>query len=480
MLTALFAVSSNGIVAPADFKEPLPWFGTNAGKKDLARFRAITMRADALIMGRRTRESIPAGLPYRRCLIISRTKHESRPGEEYFESVQSCIARIRTENLRRVYFIGGLNLLESMKPYISRYDITIIPEQYEGIRSEFLLKHADEKGDDAVTDNNFDVRNEKFFVRDEEQILRAIARAIRQPVQKDRTGVGSHQIFGRHMSFDLTGGRLPLITHRKTFLRGIFEELMWFIRGETDVRILQKKGVHIWDGNTSVESLAKAGLNYPPNTLAGPIYGWQWRNFGAEYKSKSSQNESGVIAMHHDMGQNATDKDKSGDQLGFIVHSIKTRATSRRLFMSAWNPQQQSEMCLPPCHISYQFHLEQDIADPEVYWLDCHYYQRSSDMVLALGWNIASAGLLTHMISWICGVRPRRLYGSYGNCHVYANHLNEAREIVGRPTHDPPVIKLKKIHSSENPITDLESIEWADLELHGYRCEPAIKLPLNS
>lgn len=484
MLTVLFAISESGIVAPENPNDPLPWSKTLAGKADMKRFQALTMNSDALIVGRKTWESIPVDkttgkrLPYRRCMIISRQKTESKSDEERYESVQQCITQIRTENLKRVYFIGGLNLLESMKEYITYYDITIIPEPkdkpYSGVKSEFLLKTYEENM--FLMNRRFNNSNEKrFFIRDEDQILRLIARAIQQPGRMDRTGVGSHQIFGEHISFDLTRGKFPLITHRKSFMRGMFEELMWFIRGQTNVQLLRDKKVHIWDGNTTAEYLKSRRLEkYEPHTLAGPIYGWQWRNFGGEYFPEDSSSDQKSVSAD------------GADQLGFIVREIKKRSNSRRLVMSAWNPRQEPDMCLPPCHILYQFHIEkvnpESGTDSDDYFLDCHYYQRSSDMTLALGWNIASASLLTYLIAKATGCQPRRLYASLGNCHVYSNHLEQARLIAGLPTFDPPRIEISepaKCDDNADPVKILESFEWGDIKIHEYKHGPTIKMPMN-
>lgn len=217
---------------------------------------------------------------------------------------------------------------------------------------------------------------------EEYQYLNHIKNIIQKGVKReDRTGVGTFSIFGAQMRYTLRDNIFPLLTTKRVFWRGVVEELLWFIRGSTNAFELSQKNVHIWDANSTREFLDSVGLKDREEGDLGPIYGFQWRHFGAEYKD-----------IHTDY------KNKGIDQLAHIINTIKTKPTDRRIIMCAWNPVDIPEMALPPCHCLVQFYVANDE-------LSCQLYQRSADMGLGVPFNIASYALLTYMIAHVTGLK---------------------------------------------------------------------------
>ena len=244
--------------------------------------------------------------------------------------------------------------------------------------------------------------------------------------------------FGEKMTFDLRDG-FPLLTTKKMGFKTILRELLWFISGSTNNKELQKKNVHIWDGNSSTEYMNKLGLDYKDGEL-GPIYGFQWRNFGGDYNKGT----------------------KGFDQIEYMINLIKKDPTSRRIIMSSWNPPDLDKMALPPCHILFQIYVDGEFIDGQM-------YQRSGDMFLGVPFNIASYSLLLHIIGKITNKVPRYLYHILGDCHIYSNHYSEVEEQLKRCTYKSPTIKLS------DEITDIYSINEDHIILNNYVSHPAIK-----
>lgn len=252
----------------------------------------------------------------------------------------------------------------------------------------------------------------------------------------DRTGTGTRSLFGVRMEFDLQNG-FPLITTKKVFFRGIVEELLWFLRGETNVKSLQDKGVHIWDEWAA------------PNGDVGPVYGKQWRAWPS------------VRAVKH--GMNTLVSQTTIDQLSDVINQIKGNPESRRMVISAWNPADIPDMALPPCHVLSQFYVTADGH------LDLQLYQRSGDMFLGIPFNIASYALLLHIVANECGVEPGRLIHVIGDAHIYHNHFDQVKEQLSREPRPFPQLEI---------VTDGEAMEgltYANFKLTGYNPHPAIK-----
>ena len=268
--------------------------------------------------------------------------------------------------------------------------------------------------------------------------------------KEDRTGTGTISLFGYSERFDLRNNRIPLLTTKKMFWKGIVEELLWFIRGETDSNLLSEKGVHIWDANGSKEFIEKRGIKGRRQGDLGPVYGFQWRHFGAEYTNADDDyTEKGI------------------DQLAKCIDQIKNNPDSRRIIMTAWNPKQLDQMNLPPCHLLVQFYVNNGE-------LSCSMYQRSADVGLGVPFNIASYSLLTHIIAKKCGLTAREFVYNIGDAHIYINHKKKIKEQMKRiPYFRPSQIKLKI-----DKETPLDKIRFEDIKLIGYMCHPAVKLKM--
>lgn len=292
---------------------------------------------------------------------------------------------------------------------------------------------------------------------EEKQYLDLMERIVRHGVRKDdRTGVGTHSLFGEMMKFDLSDHTLPLFTTKKVFWKGVIEELCWFMQGQTDSKILEEKGVNIWKGNTSREFLDKNELPYDEG-MAGPIYGWQWRNFGGDYNT-----EDGRVERNQNKWRRV---DELGvDQLTQIASDLCTDPHSRRHILTAWNPNQLFMMALPPCHVMAQFWVDNDRG------LHCSMYQRSCDMFLGVPFNVASYATLTHIMAKICNMKARSFTWMGGDCHVYSNHFDQVREQASRTPKAFPKLLIR-----EDMIFDFDNIQPHDFKIKDYNPHPAIK-----
>jgi len=284
---------------------------------------------------------------------------------------------------------------------------------------------------------------------EEMQYLNLIRKIIESGNQRgDRTGTGTLSLFGAQMRFSLRNGTFPLLTTKKVFYRGIAEELFWFIRGSTSAKELQDKNVRIWDGNSSREFLDSIGLHDREEGDLGPVYGFQWRHFGAEYTD-----------MHADYSG------KGVDQLAEVINRIKTKPNDRRIIMCAWNPADLNKMALPPCHCLVQFY----VADGE---LSCQLYQRSADMGLGVPFNIASYALLTVMIAHVTGLTPGDFVHTLGDAHVYSNHVEALKTQLEREPKEFPKIVIKR------QVEKIEDFNIDDFEVVGYQSHPKIVMDM--
>jgi len=298
-----------------------------------------------------------------------------------------------------------------------------------------------------------DIINPYFFSlkppHEEFQYLDAIRNIISTGVHKsDRTGVGTISKFGLTMKFDCSK-TFPLLTTKDTFWRGIVEELIWFINGDTNAKNLQEKKIHIWDGNASREFLDKLGFTNREEGDLGPVYGFQWRHSGAIYKT-----------MHDDY------KGEGIDQLMNVINDIKNNPDSRRIIMCAWNPKDLNLMALPPCHVLCQLYVE----DGEK--LSLQMYQRSADMGLGVPFNIASYSLLLYMIAQITGKKVGNFIHTIGDAHVYKSHLEALEKQLERIPRPFPILKINK------DVTEIDKFKFSDFQLVGYHPYPKIKMDM--
>ena len=273
-----------------------------------------------------------------------------------------------------------------------------------------------------------------------------LLRHVRQTgeVRKDRTGVGTLGIFGAQLRFDLAEG-FPLVTTKKVHTKSIIQELLWFLAGRTDNAWLTERGVSIWNEWATAEQCAKFGRGEGD---LGPVYGHQWRNFGATKKPDGTYNSDGV------------------DQIKLLVEQLKKNPASRRHLITGWNPLEADKVALPPCHTLYQFHVSTDNR------LSCQLYQRSADLFLGVPFNIASYSLLTHMIAQVTGLKPGHFVHTFGDAHIYSNHLEQVDLQCSREPRPLPRLIL-------NPeIKDLFAFKYEDITIEGYDPHPGIKAPV--
>lgn len=263
----------------------------------------------------------------------------------------------------------------------------------------------------------------------------------------DRTGTGTISRFGTQMRYSL-GEDFPLLTTKRVFWRGVAEELLWFIKGDTNANHLAEKGINIWTPNGSKDFLTNLGLGHREVGDLGPVYGFQWRHFGAKY-----------VDMHTDYTGQGT------DQLAEVINTIKTNPNSRRIIMSAWNPNDLGLMALPPCHTMCQFF----VMDGE---LSCQLYQRSGDMGLGVPFNIASYALLTVMIAHVCDLKPGDFVHTLGDAHIYSNHVEPLKEQLKREPKPFPKLNIKR------KITNIDDFTFEDFELVDYKCHPKIAMEM--
>lgn len=257
----------------------------------------------------------------------------------------------------------------------------------------------------------------------EEQYLDLIRNILDNGTWEEGRNGRTKSIFGNMMRFSLSDNKIPILTTKKTAWKTCLKELLWFIRGNTDNRILQEQGVHIWDGNTTREFLDSRGLHHYREGLIGPGYGFQWRQFNAEYNAETGSGiENGI------------------DQLQQIIDALKDPAqrTSRRLIMTAWNPLQLNQMALPPCHILCQFNVHDGNK------LSCSLYQRSCDVGLGVSFNIASYSFLTHLLAVHCGLVAHEFVYFMGNCHIYEDHVEPLKEVLNRKPFPFPTLLIKE------------------------------------
>lgn len=270
-----------------------------------------------------------------------------------------------------------------------------------------------------------------------------------QKRNRERTGVGTIAYFGTTMVFDV-GRSFPLLTTKRVNFNLVLEELLWFIRGDTNVQHLRDRGVHIWDGNTTREYLDSINLHDRAEYDAGPIYGFQWRHFGAKY----------IDCFTDYTGQGV-------DQLQNIIDLIRNDPENRRLVMSAWNPLDMDKMVLPPCHMQVQFYV-----NTEDNTLDCMMTQRSGDMGLGVPFNIASYALLMHMIAHVCDLKPGMFTHIIGDTHVYCNHLDNLAEQLRRKPRPFPQLIIKR------KVTSIDDFKFDDFEIVNYNPYPRIQLTM--
>ena len=316
---------------------------------------------------------------------------------------------------------------------------------------QYNLSEENERNINKISDNIFS--NIKKFEHEEYQYLNIVQHILDDGVWEEGRNGKTKSIFGNSMRFSLKDGKITILTTKKTAWKTCLKELLWFIRGETNNKILKEQGVHIWDANGSREFLDSRGLfNYEEDEL-GPIYGRQWRQFNKPFFSK---------------GQEDMTKEEGIDQLQQIIDALKdpNQRTSRRLIMTAWNPCQLVQMALPPCHILCQFNVHDGNK------LSCMMVQRSCDVFLGQPINIASYSFLTHLIAKHCGLQAYEFVYFMGNVHLYENAIEAAELQITREPFEFPTVSIKQVRENINDY------QVEDFEIRNYKSHEAIKVAM--
>jgi thymidylate synthase len=270
----------------------------------------------------------------------------------------------------------------------------------------------------------------------------------------DRTKIGTFALFGERLVFDLSDNTLPLLTTKFVPSNVVLKELLWILKGQTDSKILHDNGVKIWDLNGSKDFLNSRGFLDRDEGDLGPIYGFQLRHAGAQY----------VDSKTNYLG-------KGCDQLREVVQTIKTDPSNRRMIMSSWNVSQLNEMALPPCHCFVQFFVRQKL-------LDCQLYQRSADLGLGVPFNIASYAFLVHLIASWCDLKPGRFVHTFGDVHVYANHVDALQTQLARQPYKFPTVEFVGTFGL-NDLSNLSMDEWcSSFKIVNYVHHPTLKLDM--
>ena len=286
----------------------------------------------------------------------------------------------------------------------------------------------------SIISNNKQRKNEQAYL----DLLHLV---LTEGTEKgDRTGTGTLSHFGAQLRFNLADG-FPLLTTKKVHFKSIVYEVFCFLSGSTHVDYLQANGVRIWNEWSTAEQTAR--FNRPAGDL-GPVYGHQWRNYGASQREDGSYNNDGV------------------DQITQVIEQIKTNPNSRRLIVSGWNPGEADQVALPPCHTLFQFF----VADNK---LSCQLYQRSADLFLGVPFNIASYALLTHMVAQVCGLEVGEFIWTGGDCHIYQNHREQVELQLTRELYKLPTLTLN------SDVKDIFAFTYEDISVDGYESHPAIK-----
>lgn len=437
MLSLIVAVDSKFGIARDN---TIPWYISN----DLKHFKNITMNKD-VIVGRKTMETLPK--------LPGRTIHVATNG-----NIMDIVNNLKGKD---VVIIGGSQIYKLLIDLCDVIYITVIEKDYKCDlffpKIPFFYKlenYSERKYDDkeGVWYRFYEYKSNKNHVVNGEQDYIDICRKILDDgvYKLDRTGTGIFSTFGNKLNFDISK-YTPLLTSKRVAWKSCINELLWFLRGSTNVKELQKVGCNIWNGNSSVEYKKSIGLDHLLPEDTGPIYGFNWRHFGAEYKDCYTDYTG-----------------KGFDQIEYLINEIKTNPNSRRLVLSGWNPCVMNKGILPPCHSLCQFYVSNGT-------LSCQMYQRSADFFLGVPFNIFSYAVLTQIIAMKTNLQPGSLIIVFGDTHLYKDHLQQTKEQLSRQILTQPILNLDK----SIIYKDMSDITIDDFELVGYFPHNTIKASMS-
>ena len=419
----------------------IPW----SNKEDLLFFRQTTLNS-TIIMGRHTWESLPRKLDHRTHIVVT---SKDIPDIETSTSLYGALQLAGTLN-QPIFVIGGAQLfLEALTIYWHMIDtiyLSRIPGDYN-CNVFFPIRALGPLENTSIIEGTTLLVNKLIPTRNhgEYQYLNLLQHIMDVgDVRMDRTQTGTKSVFGEKMEFDLRDG-FPLLTTKRTWFTGIKKELLFFISGKTDTKILEVQGVNIWKGNTSKAFLEKSKLPWREGDM-GPGYSHQWRHAGALYH-----------------GCDADYQGQGVDQLAELIHGIKNDPYGRRHIIDSWSVPDIKDMALPPCHCFVQFYVSNnELGQPT--FLDCLLHQRSADMFLGVPFNIASYSMLLLIVAYITGLTARKFIHSLGDAHIYSTHYEAVTEQLKRRPFSFPTVTI-------NPeVTDIDSLQESDITLSNYKC----------
>jgi thymidylate synthase len=444
MINAILAICKNGGIG---LNNKLPWNYL----EELKLFKNITQNS-VLICGNKTALTLP-NLSNRELLVVGSNSE--------FKTIENALEIASTYN-KNIFVIGGGQIYDYVfnKNLISKVYLSIIKKDYE-CDTFFNIKYLDKFITTNYTEHDNFVHYELDLdnsQHDEREYLNLVKEILNNGESRNTRNGNTLSLFGKNIKFDLRNG-FPLLTTKKMFLRGIIEELLFFIKGETDSTKLEEKNINIWKGNTSQEFIQKLGLPYSKGVM-GPMYGYQWRYYNKEYKlDENNKPDYNIIKNSNE---------KSIDQLKEVINLIKTDPTSRRIIMTDFNPLQANEGVLYPCHsIIIQFYVQND-------YLDMFCYNRSQDIFLGTPFNIASSALLLMIISKVTNLKPRYLNMGLGDVHIYESHINSCIEQINKIPFKFPSLFIKDIET----IEDIENLTYEDFKLVDYNSHSVLKVEM--
>lgn len=435
----ILATSKNSVLGK---NNSIPW----KYSKDMEYFKKLTTFSptkllNVIIMGRKTWESLPKILPNRISIVISNTLKSDKC--YVVKSFDEALKKAHSLMINKIWVIGGKQLYQEALSHYLCGDIyhTLINEEYEG--DVFLeLKHYYVKS--SYIEDKLDFR--KLELNGEYNYLKLLSKIISTGEYRNTRNSYTWSLFDESLFFDLKEG-FPILTTKKMFWKGIVEELLFFIKGDTNSKNLENKGVNIWKGNTTQEFIDNLKLPYKEGDM-GPLYGFNWRHFGANYES--------------------CDKNYNGlgyDQFKKIINEIKENPTSRRILMTDFNPAQAHLGVLYPCHsLILQFYVRGKKLDVKM-------YQRSVDSFLGLPFNISSTALLLCIISKLTNKIPGRVSLTLGDCHIYESHKEQVKRQLKRVPYIFPKLNIPDFDSLEQ----VENSNLEDYVLNDYKHHPGIK-----
>lgn len=438
MINIIFAVDRQNNFCSSD-RVSLPW---GRIQEDMNHFKKITTshKNNAVIMGKKTFESMAhQPLKDRVNIVVSKSILLTPPYPEnvkFTPSLSDAINEAKELHCPNIFIIGGISLIEEA---LQRNDICNIYITIVNLRCDYCLKYNYELPSSFIKSEERHTHDCSYYTytrkTGEEEYIKLVKDVLTNGESRDdRTGVGAISLFGKHFTMDISNS-FPLLTSKRVWWKGVLEELLFFISGSTDTKILEDKGVNIWKGNTSREFLDKRGLYDLKEGEYGKSYGYQWRKFGDKV-----------------------------DQLQALIDGIKNDPFSRRHYMTAWNPLELDNIPLPACHLSCQFYVSNDNKK-----LRCQVYMRSCDVFLGLPFNIASYACLTYMICHLTNLQPHTLSFCLGDTHIYKNHIQQCHEMIQRPLRSFPKLRLKR------KIENIDDFKAEDFEIIGYNPHPTIK-----